>query len=135
MDWAAARCPNSELAEYNARKECTEGEGNAEQLRGPVGDADGERKNGEREQLSGPGACHLLQQPWDDPGTKNHCQGNEGRDLAQRDGEGKRQRAAGARCLIGRGLSARHTGEGRQQHEHEHHHEVFDNEPSDGDAA
>jgi hypothetical protein len=80
----------------------------------------------EREDFARARAAHALEDPREDPRPQEDHQHEEDRELPERD----RERFESA--LTGR--SGR-IGERREQHEHEDHQEVFDDQPTDGDAA
>ena len=77
--------------------------------------------------------CDVVQDPGDDAAADKHHDGEEGDDLQQRDAEGAEDIAADE--LAGGAIGDEERGEGRKGDQRQHHHEVFDDQPTDGDAA
>ncbi len=123
------------LAENHAGEEGAEREGDAEELRGAEGDAERDREHGKTEKLARPAMGDVMEDPGDHATTDHEHQRDESPDLGERDADRDEDRPHAERFAAGGRLAAaREPGQRRQQHQRQHHREVFDDEPSDGNA-
>ena len=120
------------LAHHHACEEGAEGEAHVEDGGGAVGDANGCGKHEEREELAGARAGNLSHDPREDAAADEHHHGDEGDDVADRDGDLDRNVLT---RNAWRGVGAEKAGERRQKHEDKHGGDVLDDEPADGDLA
>ena len=114
------------LGEHDACEERTEREGDVEQMRGPVRDAERDRQYGESEQLARAGARDVVQDPRHDASAADEHERHEHRDLERRHPKSGQQRARIS------GAVGRERG---QEHQREDRCEVFDDQPAHCDVA
>ena len=112
------------FAQDHAREERAEREGNAEQDRRAVCDAQRDGEHGETEQLARAGVRDIVEQHRHHLAPHQQHDGNEGDGLCEREEQGQRH-GAGAERL---------PAQGGQNDEGDHHREVLDDQPPDGDA-
>lgn len=122
------------FVEDDAGKECTEGEGSVEELRGAKRDAKGNREDAEGEELTGAGANDFGEETWYRPYADKEHEGDKQPGLKNREHDFEEGVIAGepggkpVAVIAG----SRECGEQNEDH---HCEEVLDDQPANGDMA
>ena len=104
-------------------------------LGGAVGDADGGRNDAQRKKLARTRARDLPEQPWEEPPADDEHERDKDRDLAERERKRFQQTPSAAPSVRPLALPPSHADSERQQYQDQDHHQIFDDQPADGDAA
>ena len=112
---------------HHAGKEGAEGEGDIKQLHGAEGDAQRQGQYRQGEQLARAGGRAARHDPRHQPTADQHHDGDKGHHFANGDPEVEGEGSEADVAFL------RHTGHCRQQDQRQDHHQVFHNQPADGD--
>ncbi|MNU81360.1 hypothetical protein D3C71_710180 [compost metagenome] len=115
------------FVQHHTCEERTQRKGDVKQLDGTEGDTERQGQHRQRKQFARAGSGAAGEDPRHQTAAHQHHNGDKGDHFADGNAHIQRQRGKADVILFN------HTGDGRQQNQRQDHHQIFNNQPADGD--